>query len=112
MDRWDEEVDVLVVGSGAGGMVAALRAADLGARTLLIEKSRLYGGATAMSGGVVWLPNNHRMAAVGSDDSEEEAVGYRRGLTEVRVAEARILAYVREGVAMPTWVMTATGARF
>src|SRR5690625_8013602 len=90
MDRWDEEVDVLVVGSGAGGMVAALRAADLGARTLLIEKSRLYGGATAMSGGVVWIPNNHMMAAVGIDDSEEEAVAYLRGLTEGRVAEARI----------------------
>lgn len=112
MDRWDEEVDVLVVGSGAGGMVAALRAADLGARALLIEKSRLYGGATAMSGGVVWIPNNHMMAAVGIDDSEEEAVAYLRGLTEGRVAEARILAYVRQSGAMLKWVMTATRARF
>ncbi len=56
---WDETTDVLVVGSGGGGMTAALIAKDRGAQALVLEKSSLYGGSTAMSGGSIWIPNNH-----------------------------------------------------
>ena len=48
---WDEEVDVLVVGSGAGGLTAAIAAADAHGRVLVIEKSDEYGGTSATSGG-------------------------------------------------------------
>ncbi len=52
---WDKEVDWLVVGSGAAGMTSALRAVDLGARVLVVEKSSRFGGSTAMSGGAIWV---------------------------------------------------------
>jgi 3-oxosteroid 1-dehydrogenase len=59
---WDHTVDLLVVGSGAGAMVAALTAHDRGGGALLIEKSARYGGSSAMSGGGLWVPNNHLMS--------------------------------------------------
>ncbi|BBH45435.1 FAD-dependent oxidoreductase [Pseudomonas sp. KU43P] len=57
MIRWDECCDVLVVGAGAGGMTAALRAHDLGLDTLLIEKRDQYGGTSVASGGSVRIPD-------------------------------------------------------
>ena len=62
---FDETVDVLVVGSGAGAMVAGLYAALSGAQVLLVEKSPYYGGTSATSGGGLWIPCNHLMADVG-----------------------------------------------
>ncbi|MBP7962921.1 MAG: FAD-binding protein, partial [Caldilineaceae bacterium] len=57
--NWDEEVDLLVVGSGGGGMTAALVAKSLGLDVLVIEKTEFYGGSTARSGGALWIPDNH-----------------------------------------------------
>ncbi len=51
--QWDKEVDVLVVGSGAGGLLAALVAAHDGADVLIVEKGDTWGGSTAMSAGAV-----------------------------------------------------------
>ncbi len=53
---WDRAVDLVIVGSGAGAMAAGIRASDLGAEVLLLEKSPHFGGSTAMSGGVCWVP--------------------------------------------------------
>jgi 3-oxosteroid 1-dehydrogenase len=58
MIRWDECCDVLVVGAGAGGMTAALRAHDLGLDTLLIEQRYQYGGSAAASGGSLGIPDH------------------------------------------------------
>lgn len=91
---WDEEVDWLVVGSGAAGMTSALRAADLGARTLVVEKSSRYGGSTAMSGGAIWVPANPGMAAQGVPDSREEGLRYLEHIVAGRVPSARLAAYV------------------
>ena len=60
-NTWDYTTDVLVVGSGGGGMTAALVAKDHGADALVVEKGAVYGGSTAMSGGGIWAPNNHLM---------------------------------------------------
>ncbi len=73
---WDETVDFLAVGSGAAGMTAAIRAHDLGASTLVIEKAATYGGSTALSGGVIWVPGNPLMKAAGIEDSPEEGLQY------------------------------------
>ena len=54
----DMTVDVVIVGSGGGGMVAALAAADAGAEALVLEKQALVGGSTCMSGGIFWIPAN------------------------------------------------------
>jgi 3-oxosteroid 1-dehydrogenase len=74
MTTWDSTVDVVIAGSGGGGMVAALTAADAGASALVLEKQKLLGGSTAMSGGIVWVPNNPVMRAIGVPDSYEDAM--------------------------------------
>src|SRR3977135_4011824 len=71
-----EIYDVIVVGSGAAGAMAALRAAQLGLRALIIEKAHKYGGTSATSGGVLWIPN-HGLADNG--DSREQAMRYLDG---------------------------------
>src|SRR5690349_52248 len=76
MTEWDMSVDVVIVGSGGGGMVAALTADANGASALVLEKQSLVGGSTAMSGGVVWVPDNPVMRADGVRDSYEDAMAH------------------------------------
>ena len=68
--------DVVVAGSGAAGLVAAIRAADAGLRVLVAEKAALLGGTTAAGGGVMWAPNNHLARQAGYRDSHEDGVAY------------------------------------
>lgn len=75
MSTWDAETDVLVVGSGCG-LCAALTARNLGAETLVIDKQPTVGGTTALSGGVLWIPNNSLMHEAGLPDSYEDASRY------------------------------------
>ncbi len=93
-------VDFLVVGSGAGALTGAIRAHDLGLNTLIVEKSAFYGGTSAMSGGSLWIPNNHLMASVGISDSEEEAFTYLSTITKGEVEESRLRAFIRKGAEM------------
>ncbi len=62
-------VDVVVVGTGAAGLVAALAAHESGKSVLIIEGSSLVGGSSAISGGGMWIPNNPLMKAAGVEDS-------------------------------------------
>jgi 3-oxosteroid 1-dehydrogenase len=73
---WDRSVDLLIAGSGGGGMVAALAALDCGLAPLIVEKQALVGGSTGLSGGMVWLPNNPLMRAEGVADSHEDGLAY------------------------------------
>ncbi|ASL15480.1 FAD-binding protein [Mycobacterium intracellulare] len=74
--QWDRSVDLLIAGSGGGGMVAGLAALDCGLEPLIIEKQSLVGGSTGLSGGIVWLPNNPLMRADGIADSHEDGLAY------------------------------------
>ncbi|APW40339.1 hypothetical protein RD110_26650 [Rhodoferax koreense] len=76
LPRWDRETDVLVFGSGAAGMTAALVAAQEGLQVLLCEKAAQLGGTTAISGGEIWLPNSRQSRAIGIEDSVERALAY------------------------------------
>jgi 3-oxosteroid 1-dehydrogenase len=96
---WDREVDFLVVGSGGGGMAAALAAVDAGLDTLIVEKSRHFGGTTGISGGGIWVPNNPTLRRKGQRDSRDSIHTYLSLLTAGRVPEARIDAFIDNGPA-------------
>lgn len=96
---WDEEFDFVVVGSGGGGMAAALTAADSGLSTVVVEKGAMYGGTTGISGGGIWIPNNPTLKARGHDDSRASVRRYLDLLTEDRVPAARLDAFVDHGPA-------------
>ena len=65
--RWDVEADVVAVGSGAGGLGAAITAHDHGASAIVLERAEQFGGVTALSMGELWIPGNHLAAAQGID---------------------------------------------
>jgi 3-oxosteroid 1-dehydrogenase len=72
----DVSVDLAIVGSGGGGLVAALAAVDLGLEPLVLEKQERVGGSTGMSGGIIWMPDNPLMRAEGVPDSHEDGLAY------------------------------------
>jgi 3-oxosteroid 1-dehydrogenase len=76
MTAFDESFDFVVVGSGGGSMCAGLAMRSIGKSVLILEKTSLIGGATARSGGVMWIPNNPFMARDGVEDSYEKASTY------------------------------------
>jgi len=80
--EWHNEYDVVVVGSGAGGLVSAITSAYNGLNTVIIEKADVWGGSSALSGGGLWIPNNHVSKKAGLQDSEEEALAYMQEIIE------------------------------
>ncbi len=114
MTTWDSTVDVVIVGSGGGGMVAALAAADAGASALVLEKQERIGGSTAMSGGIVWVPNNPVMRAAGVSDSYEDAMAHFEAVVgDVGPASSfeRRHAFLTAGPEMVTFLQQG-GVRF
>ncbi|TWB66074.1 3-oxosteroid 1-dehydrogenase [Nitrospirillum amazonense] len=87
-------VDVIIVGSGAGALMAAVRAADLGLKPLVVEKAALIGGTSAISGGGIWIPCNDDQAQAGVRDTLEDAFRYVRTCAKGLASDDRILAYV------------------
>ncbi|MBW2421992.1 MAG: FAD-binding protein, partial [Deltaproteobacteria bacterium] len=108
----DLEVDWLVTGSGAAGMTSAVIAHDLGATTLIVEKSPLYGGSTAMSGGAIWVPANHLMAKLGEHDSREDAARYLMGITEGQADPLLVDAYLDAAPEMVLYLEAHSRVRF
>lgn len=92
---WNRETDVLVIGTGAAGLTAAIIAHDEGASVTVIEKTDKVGGTTTVSGGIPWIPNNHHMPEVGVSDSEEEAFTFMKILAQGRTEDALIRAFVQ-----------------
>lgn len=71
---FDIEVDVAVVGTGAAGAVAAILAHEAGASVAIVEKAMLFGGTTAKSGGVYWIPNNRFLKERGVEEPREKTI--------------------------------------
>ncbi|KUP97249.1 FAD-dependent oxidoreductase [Thermobifida cellulosilytica] len=88
------EYDVVVLGTGAAGLTAALAAASEGASVGLFEKADRVGGTTALSGGIVWLPANRHAAAAGVDDSREKALTYLESLSNGSMLPEMVEAFV------------------
>jgi 3-oxosteroid 1-dehydrogenase len=110
--RWDLVVDVAVVGSGAAALSAAVTAAVAGAKVALLERSDKFGGTTAVSGGVAWVPNNPHMAEVGATDSREDAITYLRRLSLDRTDERLIAAFVDHAPEAVRFLEAQTPLRF
>jgi len=89
-----ESFDLVVLGAGAGGLTAATVAALHGLSTLLLEKSGYVGGTTAISGGMVWVPNNHLMREAGISDSLDAARTYLAATVREETARAKLEAYL------------------
>ena len=109
--NWDEVVDVLVVGSGAGAMTAGVVAAKAGLKTLVIEKSDLFGGSSATSGGGTWIVASHYAAAMGQHDTEDEGFEYISALAG-NVRPDRIRAFVQTGRQMMSWLERHTRIQY
>ncbi len=75
-----EFVDLVVLGSGAAALAAAATAAGCGARVLVLEKTGLLGGTSALSGGEIWVPCSDAAREAGLDDSLEACETYLRAL--------------------------------
>ncbi|ALG83670.1 FAD-dependent oxidoreductase [Gordonia phthalatica] len=98
--QWDEEYDLVVVGSGAGGMTAALTAADRKLKTLIVEKADVYGGNTALSGGGVWVPNNPTLRKLGIVDDPADVRRYLDSIVGDQVPSANLDAFIEQGPKM------------
>jgi 3-oxosteroid 1-dehydrogenase len=101
-----QEFDVVVVGSGGAGMVAALTAAHQGLSTVVVEKAAHYGGSTARSGGGVWIPNNEILKRDGVKDTPEAAAEYLHGIVGDVVERERIDTYLKRAPEMLSFVLT------
>jgi 3-oxosteroid 1-dehydrogenase len=111
---WDYEYDVAIVGSGMGGFVGALAAQQRGLRPIILEKREVVGGSSAMSGGVLWIPNNPLMQRDGVADSYDDAMAYFEsvvGNVGPASSEARRGAYVTLGPEMIEF-LESLGAKF
>jgi 3-oxosteroid 1-dehydrogenase len=79
--RWDMEADVVALGSGIGGLSAAITAHENGASAIVIERAEQVGGVTALSMGEVWVAGNHHAAALGIEDSADSGFRYLQRLS-------------------------------
>ncbi|MEQ8394386.1 FAD-dependent oxidoreductase [Thalassobaculum sp.] len=109
MSRSDREVDLVVLGAGAGGMTAALTASLLGLDVVLLEKAPVVGGTTAISAGSVWIPNTHHAPP---GDSIDRAWTYLQATVGDRVRPELCEAFLARGPEMVRFLEDSTPVRF
>jgi 3-oxosteroid 1-dehydrogenase len=111
MTTEDAAFDVVVVGSGAAGMTAALAVAHQGLSAVVLEKTGFFGGSTARSGGGIWAPGNEVLRKAGVRDSAEQARAYLAHVAGGVPAE-RQHALLEHGPAMLAFVRAVTPVDF
>ncbi|QEL25322.1 FAD-dependent oxidoreductase [Bosea sp. F3-2] len=111
-EGFDEICDVVVVGSGAGGMSAAITAAKAGLKVVLIEKSEFIGGSTAVSGGAMWVPENPHAAKAGHADTREAAMSYVSAVLGNRLRPDLMRAFLDNGPEMVRFFERETALKF
>ena len=109
--------DVVVVGSGAAAMAAAVTAAKSGLQVLVVEKGAVFGGTGAMSGGVVWIPNNPMLDKIsqttGEYDSRERSLRYFESVVgPERMRSAMMNAFYDNGREMIEFLARETEVQF
>ena len=99
-----QEYDVVVVGSGAGALLGAIRAKEQGLSTLVVEKAELFGGTSALSGGGIWIPMNYDQKRAGVKDDLPTAFGYMMRCVRGMASDDRVLAYVETASKMAEYL--------
>lgn len=102
---WDEEFDIVVVGTGAGGFSSALNAHRLGSSVVMLEKAPEVGGTTKKSAAFYWIPNNSYMRADGKEDNKSDAMRYM-----ARLARPQAYNPDDERLGLSEWEYTAIEA--
>jgi succinate dehydrogenase/fumarate reductase flavoprotein subunit len=108
----DDEIDLLVCGSGAAGMAAAIAAAHAGLRVLLAEKTNWFGGSTAISGGACWLPGHRHQQSIGLTDDRESVVHYLKQILGQRYHSELISAFLDRAPEMVDFFENNTQVKF
>jgi 3-oxosteroid 1-dehydrogenase len=106
------EFDVVVVGSGAAGMTAALTAARRGLRAVVLEKTQYFGGSTARSGGGIWAPGNEVLRKAGVRDAPGQASVYLAHVAGPNVLQKRREALLTHGPDMLALVRASAPVEF
>ncbi|MBM3352955.1 MAG: FAD-dependent oxidoreductase [Betaproteobacteria bacterium] len=104
--------DVLVAGSGAGGMAAAVTARKAGLEVLVAEKEPFFGGTTALSGGWLWIPNHPMQKEIGVSDSIEDASTYLLHEAGEKYDPERVNAFLTAGPRMVEFFARETAVKF
>lgn len=102
-DAWDGETDLLVLGTGAAGLSAAVTAAARGLDVLVLEKTEYLGGTTAYSAGTCWVPGHRHQRALGLTDERADASRYLDGVVGGKAPREIREAYLEHGPAMIDW---------
>ncbi|MDQ0314570.1 FAD-dependent oxidoreductase [Amorphus orientalis] len=104
--------DLVVFGSGAAGMAAALTAHHAGLTVAIFEKDTHFGGSTAISGGAIWIPDNPKMREAGMEDSREDALRYIAHEAGNRLKPDLVRAFLEAGPEMVTFMEANTELQF
>jgi succinate dehydrogenase/fumarate reductase flavoprotein subunit len=111
--NWHREADAVVLGSGGAALTAAIAAYDFGAKDVVIlEKSGMVGGTTAMSGGMLWIPNNLYQQEAGIEDSDDDVVAYLDALAPGALDPDTLGAFLERGPEMIRYFVEKTPVRF
>ena len=106
------DCDLLVLGSGAGGMSAAVTAAHLGLKVIVAEKDAQLGGTTAWSGGWMWIPRNPLALKAGIWEDIDRPLSYLRHELGVQFDEAKARMYLHNGPRMVQFFKDHTALQF
>jgi succinate dehydrogenase/fumarate reductase flavoprotein subunit len=106
------DCDLLVIGSGAGGLSAAVTAAHLGLKVIVAEKDPHYGGTTAWSGGWMWIPRNPLALQAGITEDIDQPLSYLRHELADQFDEPRARAFLENGPRMVDFFQNSTALHF
>lgn len=110
-ERWDEEYDLVAIGSGIGGLSAAIAAADAGLKAVVLERSGQVGGVTALSQGQVWIAGNHLARDLGVEDSSDSGFRYLQRLSMGYGEDEAIRNFVDNAPVALRWFEENAGLR-
>jgi len=112
-NAWNLEADVVVLGSGGAALTAAISARDFGAdEVVILEKSGMVGGTTAMSGGMLWIPGNHYQLEAGIEENDEDVVAYLDSLSPGTLDPETLWAFMQTGPELIRYLTDKTPVRF